>query len=230
MSCASNIGENPLKLIKRAKLIIKDATKIIRDVEKIISDCTDLIDSWTQDVVVDEVDRAAICVDSTDDDDPSDFWRDDVDHQILVYGENRSLKKRKCAFESCPKIVQLEMCREHLDSEMGLAVKVSKIANSGYGLFATKHMKQKHAIGEFIDSNHECKYRHKYLIDMKKGHVIDCAINRCAVACANGSKGSMGINSKLIIKDGARIRTTKVIAVGEEIIYSYGSSYEWGVK
>ncbi len=183
-------------------------------------------------VIVFELEEFGIVDLSNDDVDvnPTILWRDDIDHYVETDGSLLLLEHRTCGAPNCSITTQLDLCTKHL-LEIGLCVKTSGVANAGFGLFATREFKKKDRIAQFVGSQSKYNEHSRYLLSLCGDNFLDCALKRCAAACANTL---LRHNNCTIIhcrrKKVLSIRANTTIHAGCEIFVSYGPSYSLKTK
>jgi hypothetical protein len=153
------------------------------------------------------------------------LWRDDIDHYEEIDGSLLLLEHRFCGAPGCLIVTQLDFCAAHL-LEIGLCVKTSGVANAGFGLFATRMFKKKEKIAKFVGAPSKYNEHSRYLLSLCGDNYLDCALVRCAAACANTSqrKNNCTISHSRRLKL-LTIEANAAIHAGCEIFISYGNSY-----
>ena len=116
---------------------------------------------------------------------------------------------------------------------MTLAVKKSRIAGAGKGLFANMDFSADVVLGEYWGVRTTTKPadgRYTWRVDTDDGPVyIDAAQNDCPLRFVNGAKTERQherINCKTYTSHGALLYvTTRAVKAGEELIIDYGPYY-----
>ena len=174
-----------------------------------------------------ELDEEGIIDLSNDDVDP--IWRDDVDHYVEVNGL-LLFEYKICGAIGCLQVTQLDYCTAHL-SQLGLCVKSSSIDGAGFGLFATRAFKKDENVAKFAGAPGKMYDNAKYILSLGGDNFLDCAVARCAAACANTllRQNNCSISHCRRLKQ-LSIKSNVSIPPGSEILISYGTSYSVKTK
>jgi hypothetical protein len=127
-------------------------------------------------------------------------------------------------------------CHNHMRILEGVQVKKSPVENAGFGLFATKEFKRGDHIVDYTGDQLSINVRQPnsggvYCLQLNQRESIDAARTNTGYGrYANDPKGSIAgsPNAEFVLNNRyhtGRLRATKTIRKGEEILVSYGPQY-----
>ena len=146
---------------------------------------------------------------------------------------------RQCRNRVC---IGRKLCWIHRKKKLGLAVKTSRIPNSGKGLFAARLFKKNEVIGRYAGevltaAEHNRRYGSSdndhgpYSVQARNsgGRIVDASCRRGIMSMANGTRTRSQANARFV--DNLRpdntivVKATKRIPAGAEILVHYGKDY-----
>jgi hypothetical protein len=119
-------------------------------------------------------------------------------------------------------------CWNHLSINEGLRIKKSNIKNSGMGLFATKPFKKDKLVVKYEGDISDHATGGDYDLEINPNKFIVANKSTSVAGFSNMARKGDGFsnNAKLTTYNGeGRIKSTKPIPTGREILTSYGKSY-----
>ena len=197
---------------------------------------------------------------------------EDASNKIFRYYINKQepkpyfegfLHKQQCAYTSplthkrCTRLVVLGLpyCSQHLQIEMHLKIKKSKIENAGYGVYATIPKGNKNDVvfkkgdkicyytGELLNENQIDKrygedFTAPYAMELKTTNrlknkrinmYIDCALHRCVASLINHSTYERSNVKFVQVQNENKIEiiAKENIKNGKELLGYYGTAYKF---
>ena len=164
----------------------------------------------------------------------SNFSPDKINHQIKMPSQ-RCVADTKRLVQCGRKTLNGKHCFTHLKLIDGLQIKSKgSVDSSGKGLFAARDFEKNQMItyytGDIHPTDHVNTDGSAYVLEIKKGTVVDAARTNTApgrllndaksTPLTNNCRFSINHKDKII-----KIKATKKIKKGEELLVSYGSSY-----